>query len=43
VRQNETGQSFGGPARIIVMRADGRSVGRSALPREAVAPAWLSG
>jgi Tol biopolymer transport system component/polyisoprenoid-binding protein YceI len=43
VRQDETGQSFGGPTRVLVMRADGRGISRARLPGEALAPAWLSG
>jgi dipeptidyl aminopeptidase/acylaminoacyl peptidase len=43
VRQDETGQSFGGPTRVLVMRADGRGIARTRLPREALAPAWLHG
>jgi polyisoprenoid-binding protein YceI len=43
VRQDETGQSFGGPTRVLVMRADGRGVARTRLPGEALAPAWLRG
>jgi Tol biopolymer transport system component/polyisoprenoid-binding protein YceI len=42
VRADESGTTFAGPSRIIVMRANGSQVGRVALPREAFWPSWTS-
>lgn len=41
VRSDETGRTFAGPSRIIVMNADGSKQRRVPLPREARWPSWL--
>jgi Tol biopolymer transport system component/polyisoprenoid-binding protein YceI len=41
-RADESGTTFAGPSRIIVMRADGSRLGRVPLPREAFWPSWAS-
>lgn len=41
-RADESGTTFAGPSRIIVMRADGSRLGRVPLPGEAFWPSWAS-
>jgi Tol biopolymer transport system component/polyisoprenoid-binding protein YceI len=41
-RADESGTTFAGPSRIIVMRANGSGVGRVPLPSEAFWPSWAS-
>jgi Tol biopolymer transport system component/polyisoprenoid-binding protein YceI len=41
-RADESGTTFAGPSRIVVMRANGSRVGRVPLPREAFWPSWAS-
>jgi Tol biopolymer transport system component/polyisoprenoid-binding protein YceI len=41
-RADESGTTYAGPSRIIVMRADGSRLGRVPLPREAFWPSWAS-
>ncbi len=40
-RSDETGQTFAGPSRIIVMNANGSGQRRVRLPREAIWPSWV--
>jgi TolB protein len=41
-RADESGTTFAGPSRIIVMRANGSRLARVPLPREAFWPSWAS-
>jgi polyisoprenoid-binding protein YceI len=41
VRSDETGRTFAGPSRIIVMNADGSHERRVRLPRQALWPSWI--
>ena len=41
-RADESGTTFAGPSRIIVMRANGSRLGRVRLPGEAFWPSWAS-
>lgn len=41
-RADESGTTYAGPSRIIVMRADGSRLGRVPLPGEAFWPSWAS-
>lgn len=41
-RADESGTTFAGPSRIVVMRANGSRVGRVPLPGEAFWPSWAS-
>jgi Tol biopolymer transport system component len=41
-RADESGTTYAGPSRIIVMRADGSRLGRVRLPGEAFWPSWAS-
>jgi Tol biopolymer transport system component/polyisoprenoid-binding protein YceI len=41
-RADESGTTYAGPSRIIVMRANGSRVGRVPLPGEAFWPSWAS-